>query len=130
MKGSVDLFAPCLSRKDRSAINTRWSKKRRLSTAIDIRAQIFQSGIDHERDDCLAWSELLRDLNRGDDICSGGRAGKEGFLARQAPRHRLRVIRANRQDAVHETAVPKGRNVANADAFDVVRPRLTSQQDR
>src|SRR4029079_4995930 len=48
----------------------------------------------------------------------------------EPPRHLLRVLGLDRDDLVHDRGIPERRDVADADAFDLVRAGLATQQDR
>jgi hypothetical protein len=52
------------------------------------------------------------------------------LLPGEPPGHALRLVGRHRQGGAHQRGLPKRRNVADPDALDLVRPRLTPRQHR
>src|SRR5688572_9122661 len=95
-----------------------------VAASVDVGAQILQARVGHERDHRGTRPQTLCHLNCRDDVRSGRYPGEEALLAREAPRHFLRIVCFDWQDVIHERRIPKRWNVANANSFYLVRPGL------
>ena len=65
-------------------------------------------------------------MNGGYHIGTRGGPGKKTLLAGQTSGHGFGIVGFNRYDVIHQIRVPKGRGIADANAFYFMRPGLTT----
>jgi hypothetical protein len=101
-----------------------------ITAPVDVGAQVLETGVGQQCDHLTTRPERLRHAHRRDHVRPRRGPGEQGLVPRQAPCHLLGVVGLDGHDLVHERRLEERRRVADAHAFDLVRPGLVAEQHR